>query len=150
MFARWYDVEGAYIIIPPTQRPSPGFPKARAVVANYVQVLRRCPPPKLVALSSFRSENPSGLGLITATRLLEQGLNDMPFPVVFVRAGGFIVGLLNTEWSGRRVIELGTRISPIEHMGLPKGSTWEYEEMLEGVNSGWIYSRKFSLTDARS
>jgi hypothetical protein len=48
------------------------------------------------------------------------------------------------------VIELGTRISPIEHMGLPKGSTWEYEEMLEGVNSGWIYSRKFSLTDARS
>jgi hypothetical protein len=26
----------------------------------------------------------------------------------------------------------------MEHMGLPKGSTWAYEEMIEGVNSGWI------------
>lgn len=198
------DVEGAYIMMPPTQTPSPGFPEARAIVANYAQALRQTPPPKLVALSSFGSEKTSGLGLITATHLLEQGLNDMPFPVALVRAGGFIenftyglqaaqggtlpvfyaptsrkvgqiatadigalvVELLTTDWSGRRVIELGTPISPdeiaaaigqvlgrevkaqpvpreawagaIEHMGLPKGSTWAYEEMLEGVNSGWI------------
>ena len=26
----------------------------------------------------------------------------------------------------------------LEHMGLPKGGTWAYEEMIEGVNSGWI------------
>jgi len=26
----------------------------------------------------------------------------------------------------------------MEQMGLPKGSTWAYEEMMEGVNSGWI------------
>ncbi len=26
----------------------------------------------------------------------------------------------------------------LEGMGLPKGSTWAYEEMIEGVNSGWI------------
>jgi uncharacterized protein YbjT (DUF2867 family) len=64
------------------------------------------------------------------------------------------------------VIELGTPVSPdeiaaglgevlgrevkalaipreawaetMEQFGLPKGSTWAYEEMLEGVNSGWI------------
>jgi uncharacterized protein YbjT (DUF2867 family) len=74
--------------------------------------------------------------------------------------------LLTTEWNGRRVIELGRPVSPdeiaeaigevlgrevkalalpratwadaIEHMGIPKGSTWAYEEMLDGVNSGWI------------
>jgi uncharacterized protein YbjT (DUF2867 family) len=197
-------VEGAYIMMPPSQTPSPGFPEAKAVAANYVQALRQSPPPKLVALSSFGSEKPSGLGLITATHILEQALNEMSFPVAFVRAGGFIenfayglqagkggtlpvfysptsrkvgqiatadigalvVELLTTDWSGRRVIELGTPISPdeiaeaigqvlgrdvkaqalpreawagaIEHMGLPKGSTWAYEEMLEGVNSGWI------------
>ena len=197
-------VEGAYIMMPPTQTPSPGFPEAKAVVANYVQARRQSAPPKLVALSSFGSEKPSGLGLITATHLLEQALKEMPFPVALVRAGGFfenytygleaaqggtlpvfytptdrklghiatadigalVAELLTTEWTGQRVIELGTRVSmdeiadalgevlglkvkaqsvpreawagALEHMGLPKGSTWAYEEMLEGVNSGWI------------
>ncbi len=197
-------VEGAYIMMPPTQTPSPGFPEAKAVVANYVQALQQSAPPKLVVLSSFGSEKPSGLGLITATRLLEQGLKDMPFPVAFVRAGGFfenftyglqaaqggtlpvfyaptdrkvgqiatadigalVVELLTTDWNGQRVLELGTPVSmdeiaqaigevlgrevkaqpvpreawagALEYMGLPKGSTWAYEEMLEGVNSGWI------------
>jgi uncharacterized protein YbjT (DUF2867 family) len=82
-------VEGAYIMMPPTQTPSRGFPEAMAVVANYVQALRQSAPPKLVALSSFGSEKESGLGLITPTRLLEQGLKEMPFPVALVRAGGF-------------------------------------------------------------
>jgi uncharacterized protein YbjT (DUF2867 family) len=197
-------VEGAYIMMPPTQTPSPGFPEAKAVVASYVEALRQSMPPKLVALSSFGSEKPNGLGLITPTRLLEQALKEMPFPVAFVRAGGFfenfifglqaaqggtlpvfytpthrkvghiatadigalVVELLTTEWSGQRVIELGTPVSPdeiavaigevlgrevraqalprhawagtMELMGLPKGSTWAYEEMMEGVNSGWI------------
>jgi uncharacterized protein YbjT (DUF2867 family) len=197
-------VEGAYIMMPPTQTPSRGFPEAKAVVENYAQALRLSPPPKLVVLSSFGSEKTTGLGLITPTRLLEQGLKDMPFPVAFVRAGGFfenftyglqvaqggtlpvfysptsrevghiatadigalVVELLTSEWTGQRVIELGTRVSPdeiavaigevldrevkavalpreawaatMEQMGLPEGSTWAYEEMMEGVNSGWI------------
>lgn len=25
-----------------------------------------------------------------------------------------------------------------QHMGLPQGGTWAYEQMIEGVNSGWI------------
>jgi uncharacterized protein YbjT (DUF2867 family) len=197
-------VEGAYIMMPPTQTPSPGYPEAKAIVANYVHALRQSPPPKLVALSSFGAEKPSGLGLITPPRLLELALDEFSFPIAFIRAGGFfenylyglqtglggtlpqfftptdrkvghiatadigalVVELLTTEWSGRRVIELGTPVSPdeiaeaigavlgrevkalalpreawagaMEHMGLPKGSTWAYEEMIEGVNSGWI------------
>jgi uncharacterized protein YbjT (DUF2867 family) len=197
-------VEGAYIMMPPTQTPSPGFSEAKAVAASYAQALRQSPPPKLVALSSFGAEKQSGLGLITPPRLLEQALEAMLFPVAFVRAGGFfenymfgleaakggtlpmfyapthrkvghiatadigalVVELLTTEWSGRRVIELGRPVSPdeiadaigevlgrevkaqaiprkawagaMEQMGLPKGSTWAYEEMMEGVNSGWI------------
>jgi uncharacterized protein YbjT (DUF2867 family) len=86
--------------------------------------------------------------------------------IATVDIGALVVELLTTEWSGRRVIELGRPVSPdeiaaaigevlgrevkalavpreawagaIEHMGLPKGSTWAYEEMLESVNSGWI------------
>jgi uncharacterized protein YbjT (DUF2867 family) len=197
-------VEGAYIMMPPTQTHSPRYPEAKAVAANYRHALRQSPPPKLVVLSSFGAEKPSGLGLITPPRLLELALEEFSFPVAMIRAGGFfenylyglkaalggtlpqffsptdrkvghiatadigalVVELLTTEWSGRRVIELGTPVSPdeiaaaigevlgrevkaqalpreawagaMEQMGLPKGSTWAYEEMLEGVNFGWI------------
>jgi uncharacterized protein YbjT (DUF2867 family) len=206
MTAALKGVEGAYIMMPPTQTPSPGFPEAKAVVESYLQALKQSAPPKLVALSSFGSEKTHGLGLITATHLLEEGLREVSFPVALVRAGGFfenymyglqagqggvlpvfyaptdrkvlqiatadigamVAELLTTEWSGRRVIELGTPVSPdeiasdlgkvlgrevkaqavpkeawagaLEHMGLPKGSTWAYEEMIESVNSGWIDS----------
>lgn len=197
-------VEGAYLMMPPTQTPSPGFPEAKAIVASYQDALRKSPPPKLVVLSSMGSEKSSGLGLITSTHLLEEGLKGLPFPVAFVRAGSFyenylfglqaaqggtlpifydptdrklpmiatedigaeVAKLLTTEWTGLRIIELGSLVSSdemaaqlgevlgrevkaqavprqawapaLEGMGLPKGSTWAYEEMIEGVNSGWI------------
>ena len=80
--------------------------------------------------------------------------------------GAEVARLLTSEWTGRRVIELGSMVSAddlaaelgevlgrevkaqaipreawagaLEGMGLPKGNTWAYEEMIEGVNSGWI------------
>ena len=80
--------------------------------------------------------------------------------------GNEVAHLLTTDWSGKRIIELGSPLSghdvanaiaevlgkpvtaqaiPREHwaatlesFGLPHGSTWAYEEMLDGVNSGWI------------
>jgi len=59
------------------------------VVASYKEALAKSAPPKLVALSSMGSEKTSGLGLITSTHLLEEGLGNEPFPVAFVRAGSF-------------------------------------------------------------
>ena len=80
--------------------------------------------------------------------------------------GAEIAKLLTSEWTGKRVIELGSMVSSdelaaqlgevlgrevkaqaipreawagaLQHMGLPEGRTWAYEEMIEGVNSGWI------------
>jgi uncharacterized protein YbjT (DUF2867 family) len=80
--------------------------------------------------------------------------------------GAEVAKLLVSEWTGRRVIELSAMVSSdelaselgevlgrnvkaqaipreawadaLQHMGLPKGGTWAYEEMIEGVNSGWI------------
>ena len=192
-------VEGAYLMMPPSQTPSRDFREAKAVIASYKQALAKAAPPKLVALSSMGSEKTSGLGLITATHLLEEALSDMPFPVAFVRAGGFyenylfglqaaqggalpifysptdrklpmiatvdigaeVAKLLTTQWQGKRVIELGSMVSSdelasqlgevigrevkaqavpraawtsaLEHMGLPEGSTWAYEEMIESI-----------------
>lgn len=197
-------VEGAYLMMPPSQTPSPDFREARALIASYQKALAMATPPKVVALSSMGSEKTSGLGLITATHLLEEALSKEPFPVAFVRAGSFyenylfglqagqggtlpvlyaptnrkvpmiatedigaeVAKLLTSEWKGKRIIELGSMVSAdelaselgevlhrevkaqaipreawagaLEHMGLPKGGTWAYEEMIDGVNSGWI------------
>jgi uncharacterized protein YbjT (DUF2867 family) len=197
-------VEGAYLMMPPIQTPSRDFREAKAIVASYKEALAKSAPPKLVALSSMGSERSSGLGLITATHLLEEGLRNEPFPVAFVRAGSFfenylfglqaaqggtlpifyapterklpmvatedigaeVAQLLTTKWTGKRIIELGTMVSSdelasqlgavlgrdvraqalpreawadaLQQMGLPKGGTWAYEEMIDGVNSGWI------------
>ena len=80
--------------------------------------------------------------------------------------GAEIAKLLTTEWTGKRIIELGSMVSAddlaaalgqalgrdvkaqaiprqawagaLEQMGLPAGGTWAFEEMVDGVNSGWI------------
>lgn len=83
-------VEGAYLMLPPSLTPSPGFPEWKAMIASFREALRLAPPLRLVVLSSIGSEQTSGLGLITATHLLEEGLGDLPFPTAFIRAGSFL------------------------------------------------------------
>ena len=199
-------VEGAYIMLPPLMTPQRGFPEAKAVIASYVDALKRVPVPRLVALSSIGAEKPERLGLITSLHLFEEALASFTFPIAFIRAGSFfennssllpvaaqsghfytfyqpaerpvpsiatrdigsLVAQLLTDksWNGRRVIELGSPYSPaqiasamgevlarpvsaqpvprerwsatMESFGLPQGSTWAYEEMVDGINSGWI------------
>lgn len=83
-------VEGAYLMMPPFQVLSPGYPEPRAVAASFAEALTQSPPPRLVLLSSFGSEKDSGLGNITSTHILEEALSGLPFPTAFVRPGGFI------------------------------------------------------------
>ena len=80
--------------------------------------------------------------------------------------GAEIASLLTTEWTGKRTIELASFVSAddlaaalgqvlgrdvkaqaiprqawagaLQQMGIPAGGTWAFEEMVEGVNSGWI------------
>ena len=198
-------VEGAFLMLPPLLTPGPGFPEAKAILANFREALRQAPPPRLAVLSSIGSEKTSALGLITATHLLEAALGDMPFPTVFIRAASFLENyafglhaaastgwfdtfltptghpfpMIATEdigkevarrlaagWSGRKIVELGSPISPddlaramgqvlgrqvqarsipraqwsaaLEAMGIPHSGTAAFEEMEDGFNSGWI------------
>jgi len=87
-------VEGAFVMLPAVWAPSPDFKEARDVIANYVEALTRAAPPRVVALSSMGANRTSGLGMITALSLLEQGLRDLTSPIAFVRAGGFFENFL--------------------------------------------------------
>lgn len=80
--------------------------------------------------------------------------------------GGEVARLLVDGWAGKKVVELGSPVSPddlaaamarvlgrpvraqavprnqwargLQAMGMPAGSTGPYEEMIDGFNSGWI------------
>jgi len=198
-------VEGAYLMLPPFFAPAPGFPEAKAIITSFGEALRQAPPPRLVVLSSIGSQQSSGLGMITATHLLEEGLGDLPFPTAFIRAGSFlenytfgldaaastgwfdtyltptdrpvpmiatadigneVARLLVGGWSGKKIVELGSPVSPddlaramgevlgrevqaraipreqwaatLEAQGIPPGFIRPYTEMEDAFNSGWI------------
>jgi uncharacterized protein YbjT (DUF2867 family) len=87
-------VEGAFVMLPAVWAPSPDFREAKSVIANYVEALTRAAPPRVVVLSSMGANRTSGLGMITALSLLEQGLRHLTLPIVYVRAGGFFENFL--------------------------------------------------------
>jgi uncharacterized protein YbjT (DUF2867 family) len=87
-------VEGAFVMLPAVWAPSPDFKEAKDVIANYVRALTKVAPPRVVALSSMGANRTSGLGIITALSLFEQGFRKLTSPVAFVRAGGFFENFL--------------------------------------------------------
>jgi len=87
-------VEGAFVMLPAVWAPSPDFKEAKDVIANYAKALTKVAPPRVVALSSMGANRTSGLGMITALSLFEQGLRNLSSPVAFVRAGGFFENFL--------------------------------------------------------
>jgi uncharacterized protein YbjT (DUF2867 family) len=87
-------VEGAFIMLPTVWAPSADYREAKGVIATYVQAMTSAAPPRVVALSSMGANRTSGLGMITALALLEQGFNDLTIPLAFVRAGGFFENFL--------------------------------------------------------
>ncbi len=87
-------VEGAYLMMPPIMVPSPDYSEAKTVIASFREALEHSPPPRLALLSSFGSEQTSGLGNITSTHLMEEALGGFSFPTAFVRAGSFLENYL--------------------------------------------------------
>jgi len=87
-------VEGAFLMLPAVWAPSPDFKEAKSVIANYITALTKVTPPRIVALSSMGANRTSGLGMITALSLLEQGFHDLTPPIALVRAGGFFENFL--------------------------------------------------------
>jgi uncharacterized protein YbjT (DUF2867 family) len=82
-------VEAAFVMSPPMVSPGADYAEARAFARTFRAAIDKARPPRVVVLSSIGSEKTSGLGLITATHILEQALAGLP-AVAFVRAGGFL------------------------------------------------------------
>src|ERR1700758_349350 len=86
-FAR---AEGVFAMIPPDFAPAPGLPDQKRTIAAIREALEQTKPGKAVFLSSIGSEQPSGLGLITSTHLMEEAMRTLSIPVAYLRAGSFM------------------------------------------------------------
>ena len=88
-------VEGAFVMLPAVWAPSSDYKEAKGVIANYVEGADQGSAARqAVVLSSMGANRTSGLGMITALLLLEQGFRDLISPIAFVRAGGFFENFL--------------------------------------------------------
>src|SRR6185312_2560147 len=75
-----------------SNQPPDSCPPQGAHSNKWGELLRhshKAAPPRVVALSSMGANRTSGLGMITALSLLEQGFRNLTSPIAFVRAGGF-------------------------------------------------------------
>jgi NAD(P)H dehydrogenase (quinone) len=82
--------EGVFAMIPPDFAPAPGLPDQKRTIAAIREALKQAKPGKAVFLSSIGSEQPSGLGLITSTHLMEEAMRTLLIPVAYLRAGSFM------------------------------------------------------------
>ena len=82
--------EGIFAMIPPDFAPAPGLPDQKRTIAAIREALEQAKPGRAVFLSSIGSEQPSGLGLITSTHLLEEAMRTLPIPVAYLRPGSFM------------------------------------------------------------
>jgi uncharacterized protein YbjT (DUF2867 family) len=126
-------------------------------------------PSAFVRPGSFIENYTYGLHQAEATGAFDTFLAPTSRPVPMAATddiGREIARLLVEGWEGKKIVELGTQISPddlaqamgevlgkpvqvratprerwaaaLGYMGMPQGSTGPYEEMMDSINSGWI------------
>jgi NAD(P)H dehydrogenase (quinone) len=106
--------EGVFAMIPPDFAPAPGFPDQKRTIAAIRAALEQAKPAKAVFLSSIGSEQPHGLGLITATHLMEQEMRTLDLPVAYLRAGSFMENWLGALDHIRATGEMPFFYAPLE------------------------------------
>ncbi len=106
--------EGVFAMIPPDFAPAPGLPDQRRTVAAIREALEQAKPGKVVFLSSIGSEQPSGLGLITSTHLMEEATRALTAPVAYLRAGSFMENWLGALDHIRSTGEMSFFYAPLE------------------------------------
>jgi uncharacterized protein YbjT (DUF2867 family) len=105
--------EGVFVMLPPIFDPSPGFPEARAAIANIAQALEAAEPRKVVCLSTIGGhlERPN---LLNQLHLMEERLSALPLPVCFLRPGWFME---NASWDVAPARETGVVPSFLQPLG---------------------------------
>lgn len=107
-------VEGVFAMIPPNLLPEPGFPDSVAQVAAIKKAIIAAKPPRVVFLSSWGSEQPSALGIVTPNHILEQELGDTGIPSAFLRPAWFMENIAYSVAAARSTGNYYSFYQPLE------------------------------------
>lgn len=114
------DVEGVFLMSPPDFDPAPGFPEVSARLKSVRDALLAARPGKLVMLSTVGAhvDEPS---LLHNSKIMEEGLRDLPMPVAFLRAAWFME---NATWdvAAAKAGTIPSFLQPLDHV-IPMVST---------------------------
>ena len=109
------DVDGVFILLPPTFDPSPGFVEASRTVAAIRTALVHARPARTVCLSTIGADADQP-NLLNQLRMLEQALAGLPMPIAFLRAAWFIE---NAAWDVAAARETGVMPSFLQPLDKP-------------------------------
>src|SRR5882724_13682093 len=111
--AAFQDVEGVFVMLPPVFDPRLGFPEAKTAIAALTQSLKRAAPPKIVCLSTIGAdaEQPN---LLNQLGLLEQALQPLLAPIVFLRAAWFLDNAAFDAASARSTGVIESFLQPLD------------------------------------
>jgi NAD(P)H dehydrogenase (quinone) len=107
-------IEGVFVMIPPNLVPEPGFPDSIAKIAAIKKAIIAAKPPRAVFLSSWGSEQPSGLGIVTTNRILEQELGNTGVPSAFLRPAWFMENIVYSLAAARSTGRYFSFYQPLE------------------------------------
>lgn len=92
--AAFTGVEAAFVLLPPTFDPSPGFGETRRFVDALFQALAAAKPARVVCISTIGAQAVEE-NLLTQLQMLERRLGALPMPIAFLRPAWFME---NTAW----------------------------------------------------
>ena len=84
------DATVLYLMNPPNYAAENQFAEAEKVIKAFKTAVENSSLEKIVALSSFGSQIPTGTGNIYTTHLLEKAFENSNIPVTFIRASSFM------------------------------------------------------------
>jgi uncharacterized protein YbjT (DUF2867 family) len=109
------NVDGVFVLIPPTFDPAPGFPEVRAVVTALKAALTAARPKRIVSLSTIGAQA-SEPNLLSQHGIVEGELSALPTPIAFLRAGWFME---NCAWDVAPARETGVIPSFLQPLDKP-------------------------------
>src|SRR5882724_2852785 len=107
------DTEGVFVMLPPVFDPQPGFPEAKTAIAALAGSLERAAPPKIVCLSTIGADAQQP-NLLNQLGLLEQALQPLPAPIVFLRAAWFLDNAAFDAASARSTGVIESFLQPLD------------------------------------
>ena len=110
--AAFTGAEAAFVLLPPTFDPSPGFVEARRAIDALSTALRASGVARVVCLSTIGADATEE-NLLTQLRLMEQAFADLPAAVTFLRAAWFVENIAWDIEGARASGELPSLLQPV-------------------------------------